>query len=171
MSIRSGEGGFSLIEIAVAGSILAIALAGLAAAYTTFTKLNALNGERMIAANAAREMFEELKQTRFGDLVNTYGPNSPSHGNFAVTALTVRAADQDRMVGRITLHTSEAENFPALGLPRDLDANGAVNSPSGNGLSPDVSTTYALLPVTIWIEWANGKDDAQFELNQILVSY
>jgi hypothetical protein len=58
----------------------------------------------------------------------------------------------------------EDVNLPELGMPRDLNGDGAVDA--GNH-----STDYRLLPVIVRVRWQGAGGPSQFELKTMLANF
>lgn len=158
---RSGPGrtdGFTLIELAIATSILMIGIVSVLSASSQMHSLRQVNRERTLAQNAVRSISERIHAASQGfsddpttwcdQLVALYGPGGSSGDTFEVTGLA--RADEDEPVGRIAIHTDErltdAEIGRDLGMPRDLNGDGDTTD-------ADVSATARILPVTITLRW------------------
>jgi len=161
-------GGFSLIELMVAITILTVALGAISSALVATTSLNNLNREMMIALDAAHAQAERLRGETFAEVFARYnadpaddpplpiGKASPGN-NFNVPRLNTRPDDADGFVGEIFFPTIGAELREDavdadLGMPRDLDLNTAVDS-------ADHANDYRILPVRIRLQWTgeNGR--------------
>ncbi len=69
---RFGCDGFTLIELIVAASIIAIGILGTISSYTYMAKASMTAQETTVAANAARAKVDELQGQTFDRVVGTY---------------------------------------------------------------------------------------------------
>jgi prepilin-type N-terminal cleavage/methylation domain-containing protein len=156
--------GFTLIELAVATSILMIGLVSVLSATSQMHSLRRSNRERTVAMNALRSMAERIHATSHEfsddpttwatDLLATYGPNG-THGNrFQVEELDV--AGTAPAVGTIEIVTSETSTDgqlrAELGMPRDLNAD-------GDAADEDVSASARILPVLLTLRWRSERGE------------
>ena len=149
--------GFSLFEVMIAMAIIALAFLALMTALTTGMREDVVTKEQLLAMQSARATVEVMRNTTFSEIYKRYNSvttDDPSTGSspgstFTITGLT--PATGYATVGRIEFPEianalREDVTDTELGMPRDLDGNGAVGATS-------VSTTYRLLPVRIVIQW------------------
>jgi type II secretory pathway pseudopilin PulG len=163
---RDAEGGFGLIEVVAAFAVLAIGLLS-HAFLTTAGHLHQRHvDESRLALQAARSQIEEIWSGNFATLFVAYDestdndpPFDPAPGpHFDVFGLSPSPADPDGRVGRVRFPVAsvggewvlrEDLDMPQLGLPFDLDGDGAIDS----GAKDD---TYVHLPVLIEIRWSGA---------------
>lgn len=173
----SKAGGFSLVELMVAISILTVALGAISSALVATTSLNTLNREMMIALDAAHAQAERLRGETFSEVFARYntdpGDDPPlpigkaSPGNtFDVPRLNTRPDDPDGFVGEILFpviggQLREDAVDADLGMPRDLDLNTAIDS-------ADHSNDYRLLPLRIRLEWTGENGNQAIDLVTVL---
>lgn len=155
-----GRRGFTLIELAVVMTVAAYALSMMTSTFVNIGRLGPANRENGAALDAARSMIEVLKATDFPEVYARYNADpaddpgfagSAPGNTFAVPFLSADPADPDGMVGEITFPTLGAElredvDDRLLGLPRDLNLDGAVDA-------LDHSGDYRVLPVRIQLRW------------------
>lgn len=156
-------GGFTLLEVMIALTVVVTALVGLFSAILQISRLNATNRETLAAMRAAEQMVETLKDLDFERVFASYnsnplddplpGPGSAPGPHFAVPDLIVRSDDADLKCGQVLFPTDatgrqlrEDKVDPDLLMPRDLDGNGMIDG-------GDVAATCKILPVTLRIEW------------------
>ena len=126
--------GFTIIELAVATSILMVGLVAIASASSNMHSLRKLTRERVMAQNAMRSVAERIHARSFGlsntaptewvsELIAVYGPEGRVGEEFAVTGLTPIPGATN--VGTIEILTDETLEDDLvgyeLGLPRDLN--------------------------------------------------
>jgi Tfp pilus assembly protein PilV len=162
---RAGDGsrarrssGFTLIELAVAMSILMIGIVSVISATSQMHSLRKSNRERTIAQNALRSMAERIHANSYGfsdeietwaaELVDMYAAGG-SHGNtFVVESLNEPATGVPNGSIQIVLDETEsdADLGLELGLPRDLNGDGDADD-------ADVEGTARILPVLLTLRW------------------
>ena len=151
--------GFTLVELALAMTMLVVALVSISAATLRTHSLRQQNRERTLAQNAIRSVAERIHSFSYQtaaenpafwvqDLIGRYGPGGVVGDTFDIEGLNpVGAAGR---VGRIQIITDETATDAALGvdlgLPRDL--NGDLDAVDG-----DVSLDARILPVIITVDY------------------
>lgn len=149
-----------MVELLVALSILTVCGYLLSSTITATMAHAVAKREMILAAQAARNLLEDMRNQNFADLYALYNddPNDDPDGvgtgfggDFAIRGLDALEDDADGMAGRVTLPAStgpllETIDAPALTMPRDLNGDSRVDG-------ADHSTDYIVLPVTVTIEW------------------
>lgn len=156
-----GAGGaraaFTLIELAIATSILMIGLVSVLSASSRMHSLRLSNRERTLAQNALRSMAERMHATSHGftddpgswaeELLAAYSPGGALGDTFAVEGLTPAG---EAPVGALWIGRDETDTDAALGLelglPRDLNGDGDAGD-------DDVTRGARLLPVVLTLRW------------------
>jgi Tfp pilus assembly protein PilV len=170
------ERGFTLIEIAVATSILMIGIVSVLSASSSMHSLRISNRERVLAQNAVRSMAERMHAASHGfasdsgtwakGLLETYGPGGSFGNTFAVEGLTL--VEGDESVGTISISTDETDTDrelqAQLGMPRDLDGD-------GDAVDTDVSGSARLLPVVLTLRWRGERGVHQMRHGFFLMGY
>lgn len=87
----AAAGGFSLLEVMVAVSILAIALMGIMSLYINTITLSEVNREAQFATFAAQQKLEEIRGMAFANIPTVYPAGTPVY--FAVTGLRAFGAN------------------------------------------------------------------------------
>ncbi len=87
VSVRrtAGEGGFTILEVMIASTIILLVLVGLLSSLAKSQQLKATTAEYQTALEAARQKFEEIQSTTFSTIAATY--NVAPGNSFAVTGL------------------------------------------------------------------------------------
>ncbi len=151
--------GFTLIELAIAMSILMIGLVTAAAATMRMHHLRKQNRERIVAQNAVRSIAERIhaQSYRFSEdpdtwatnLLQVFGAGGTFGNTFEVDLLTPTDPTEDHP-GSIAILTNETFTDNAigfeLGMPRDLNGDGDAND-------VDVSVDARILPVVVSVAW------------------
>lgn len=171
---RTGSGGFSIVEILISSTVFMLVSGAVVTTLVASSALNLTNHETMLAAQGAESMLEELKSTPFAEVFARYNDtkaDDPATGvspgiGFAVAGLGARADDADAMVGSIAfpgdgVELREDGTDIELGLPRDLDRDGAVDD-------KDKAGSYRILPVRVRIEWHGANGNRSLELLTVL---
>lgn len=154
----TAHGGFTLIELAIATSILLIGLVSAIQATSQMHALRLSNRERVLAQNALRSQAERMHArahalaidpgTWARGVLDAFGPGGTPGNTFPVEGLT--SLDGSGVVGTIQVLTSETLTDVGLraelGLPRDLNGD-------GDSADADVSDDARLLPVLLTIRW------------------
>lgn len=171
---RGGSGGFSIVEILISATVFLLVSGAVVTTLVASSALNHTNRETVLAVQAAESMIEELKSTPFAEVFARYNDtvaDDPATGvspgiAFAVAGLAARADDADGMVGTIAFpgdgvvlreDVADAE----LGLPRDLDRDGAIDD-------QDKAASYRILPVRVRLEWRGANGNRALELVTVL---
>lgn len=154
--IRSG---FTLIELAIATSILMIGLVAVVSATSKMHSLRKLTRERVLAQNAMRSVAERIHARSYGlsnshpddwvpQLVGAYGPGGSVGDQFDVRGLT--AVTGSPSIGTIQILTDETVDDDdigyELGLPRDLNGDGDTSD-------TDVTPDARILPIVLEVRW------------------
>jgi len=153
---RAGTRAFTLIEVAIATSILMIGMVSVLSATSQMHSLRKSNRERTLAQNAVRSFAERMHAAARGfsddpaswaqDLLALYGPGAAD--TFQVQGLA--PVEGEVAVGRIVIGTDETDTDREigadLGLPRDLNGDGDAED-------ADVSAGARLLPVVLTLRW------------------
>lgn len=168
-SLRNSKGksaGFTLVEIGLAMTILLVALMAMGASTLRMSSLRRQNRERAVAQNAIRTISEQIHATadrvrrESGDWASDFGAELAAGGSlgptFDIQSLTPQNGQPS--VGTITVVFDETATDAALGfelgMPRDLDGDGAVDN-------TDVSNTARILPVIVRAQWTGVSGDVQ----------
>ena len=135
----SRSGGFTLLEVMVAISVLTIAFLGFGSFFVvnsnTFDRIR----EEAMVTYAMRQMAEMIRGAPFARIWTAYE-------DYSFTVPEINAS------GKVTCFTNEKDesvDAKRLGLPRDLNGDGAATS-------TDVSASYVLLPLKIEVTWTGN---------------
>lgn len=155
---RRARGGFTLAEMALAMTILMVALMSISAATLRSHSLRRQNRERVVAQNALRSMSERVHavsleksadpSTWAKEVIEVFSDDGDVGDTFEVQGLT--PIDDSTPVGTVEFITDETatddELNLELGMPRDLNGDGASSS-------TDVTANARLLPVVVTVQW------------------
>jgi prepilin-type N-terminal cleavage/methylation domain-containing protein len=171
--------GFTLLEVAVTIVIVTVSLSMFARTIASSKTLDPVATETAMAASAARTVLEEMRNQPFGDLFVLYndvpgddpaGAGTAPGAHFDVPELI--PVTTGGHVGTIMFPSTSGmlrEDFvdSVLGMPRDLNADGNVDS--ANHASDAV-----LIPIRIRLDWIpKGSKDARrrFEMFTMYARY
>lgn len=174
---RRARAGFSLIEVMIAGAILAIAASGIASSMVASLALGRVNRETVIAQAAAQKVVEEARGVPFSEAFACYNATAADDAaltvaargpSFAVRGLEVVPGDADGMCGQVIFPTIGAPEElredvvdAALGMPRDLNSDNGIDT-------IDHSTNYTLLPLRVRVQWRGVSGVRTFDLETVL---
>lgn len=172
-SRRAGRrGGFTLIEIMVATVILTIGLGTGVYALLLSLNLERAVRERGAALQAAESVLEQVRNTTFNEVFLRYNATTaddPVTGvspgpAFDVRGLRAAPGDPDGLPGEIffpgdgiTLDETLVDRD--LGMPRDLDQDGAVGA---------LTQDYAILPMRVRVRWTGANGVQEVVLSTVL---
>jgi len=159
LPVRPSQAGFSLIEVLTGISILLIAVMGFSRALLS-TRNSVTEGREMsLAMQAARGVLEELQNTDFADLPACYNDlkeDDPAGASAPGSSFLVsEKGDGVELLASVVLplgkdgQVYEDLDLPDLGLPRDLNGDGEIDS--------DPHTDYLVLPVMVRVTWTTDR--------------
>jgi prepilin-type N-terminal cleavage/methylation domain-containing protein len=164
--------GLTLVELVIVLAILSVALSVFSRTLVSSARLEPLNREAVIAAEAARGMLEELRSVPYEEIFVRYnddpaddpaGPATAPGSRFAVEGL--EPLDGEQTVGRVLFPVIDGQlredaQDEMLAMPRDLDGDGQVDS-------LDHRSDALLVPVCVRVEWQLGKSARQLEMHAV----
>jgi len=163
----------------IAAAVLTIAISGLSSALVSAMQLTRVNRESALAQQAARRAIEQVQSTPFADIFRTFnadpaddpgGAGTAAGPDFAVPGLAAQPGDADGLPGEIQFPTISVAGLEQLredvadaelGMPRDLNADGAVDALDHKG-------NYLLLPVQVRVLWRGVAGNRLIEMATIL---
>jgi hypothetical protein len=165
-----------MIEIALALTVLLVALMAMSASTLRMHSLRRQNRERTVAHNAIRAISEKLQSVSRHALDNPAGwaqemlaavaPGGSLGNTFAVEELSPQ--EGAAFIGSITVITNETTTDADLGLsfgmPRDLDGDGVV----GNA---NVGNAARILPIVVRTRWRGAQGDQEIVHPFYVVGY
>jgi len=180
---QNSRSGFTFVELAVAMTILLVALLIFSSTISGMAKQRAVNRETNLAVSAARNMIETLRSQAFEQVFVLYDadPNDDPGGaatgpgnHFAVPGLDPTADAPGGMQGEIVFPTvvdplkglelREDLEDRQLGMPRDLSGDNVVDD-------QDHRAGYFILPVLVRVRWMSPNGIRQYDLSTQLCKY
>jgi prepilin-type N-terminal cleavage/methylation domain-containing protein len=154
----SAQHGFSMVEMVVVFAIVTIAISMFARTLASAKKLDPMATETTVAASAARTILEKMKNHPFEDIFPLYngvpaddpgGAGTGPGAQFDVEGLTpitpgAKCGTIIFPANKTTLREDVEDAM--LGMPRDLNADGVIDSQNHAG-------DCMLLPIRIRVEW------------------
>jgi prepilin-type N-terminal cleavage/methylation domain-containing protein len=176
---RDERSGFTLVEVLVAVFVLVCALTAFTRSLLGTVKLGRSNREAALATEGARAVIESFYAVEFGEVFARFNdtaaddpvPGAPG-ADFNVVGLDAQDGDFDGHVGRIAFPTvgvgaaielREDVFVPELGMPRDLDGDGAIDG-------TDHAADYRFLPVEVRVAWRGRTGDQRIVLRTLVAA-
>lgn len=174
-SVPASRAGMTLIELMIVLVVMTIAVGMLSGTLTSTSRVAPLQRENALAALAARSQFETMRSQSFSQLFALYnsdatddpdGVGTAPGAGFAVAGLS--PPDGEEFVGRVVFpgdgnDLKENVDMPLLGMPRDLDGDGAIGE-------ADVSGSYRILPVEVHMRWKSLAGPREMRLHTMFIS-
>ena len=172
----------TLVELVLVLGVLALAFGMLTTTLVAGDRQRQVNRESATAAEAARDIFERMRNEDFDELYALYNENpdddpggvGTAPGNlFAVPGLEVPFGSQRPMVGEIVMPTVTDGTIwqlredlvdAQLGLPRDLNGDSVVDD-------SDHAFDYMLLPVRVELQWEGLYGPRTFSIQLLLADF
>ncbi len=168
--------GTSSLELLLALAVLTTGLLAFSRTLVDSAELEEVNEETAFAVAGARRVAESLHATAFDEVFRAFNSSqaddagllSPAWGSgFAVEGLTPVDGDPDGLCGEVLLPAVD-DGFgnlqlredlvdQRLGMPRDLDLDGAIDA-------LDHSADYRVLPVLVRVRWVGGGREQTYDL-------
>jgi hypothetical protein len=166
-----------VLEVVIAVAVLTIGACGLVAVLVHSMTLAAMNRETRRATEVARGVLEQMHGVPVAEVYASYNDDPSDDPDGAGTApgdsfaVTTKAATTGTasLVGEIIFPSpvsggSLREDVVdvSLGMPRDLNGDGAIDSADHKG-------DYVILPVKIRVSWSGVAGDRSFEICALLL--
>jgi type IV pilus assembly protein PilV len=121
------ENGFTLIEVLLSISILAIGLLGMAALQSTATKGNALAKKNTLAISLAEDKIEEYKNTLYDNIIPTDGITEENLHAGAIYKRITKIEDNTPITGvkSITVTVTWQNGSKSVSFTTLISQNGA----------------------------------------------
>ena len=113
---QNSDKGFSLVELIIVVSILAIAAIPLMRSMAMATRVNAKAQSMQNATSLAESIMEEVKSTPIDTLKSTYGTDF-SGGVMTITKSDVTATQGEKFNATITIDTNEYSGITGTPIP------------------------------------------------------
>lgn len=169
------RGGFTLVEVMVSSLVLVIGALGLLASVTAADRMVESSRQTRTAFDAARAVCEDMRSRSLSEVFAAYNATTvddPSGAtapgvDFDVRGLSATLDDADGRVGEVHFPSADGLTLREdvvdrnLGMPRDLDGDGAVET--GAMLAAPL-----VLPVTIRVRWRGPRGPQVVELHRVL---
>lgn len=177
---KSEKSGFTLIEVALAMTILIVALMAMSASTLQMNSLRRQNRERAVAQNMIRIMSESVHaiseknlteaegtaQTWSELMVQSLAPGGELGNTFGVRELAPQAGQPS--VGTITVILDETATDAGLGfemgMPRDLNGD-------RDAFDNDVTIGARILPIVVTTQWNGVTGDVQIRHPFYIIGY
>jgi hypothetical protein len=180
---KAGRRGVTIVETAMAMAILMIGMLGFCRVLGEVAVASERQRDTEAAREAATSLLERLQEEELSSVYARFnadpaddpdGAGTAPGAGFAVLGLQPLEDDPDGLVGEIVFPTEEDDegaallcedlDLPALGLPRDMNADGVIDH-------EDRSGDYVILPVLLRVRWRSAGGPAEVELKTLLAGY
>jgi type II secretory pathway pseudopilin PulG len=160
---RRQESGFTLVESLISATLMVSGVLLITAALVR-SKVSRVETQQQAAAiSALEEMSARLRTMSCTSAYSTYAPTPqgapfPAAGSgpgsaIAGDGLCDPAAPAQPALVRVRFHTDETEAAPTVGLPRDLDGDGAVSDVNTAAAGAGGEILARILPYTLSITY------------------
>ena len=170
---QNSDKGFSLVELIIVVSILAIAAIPLMRSMAMATRVNAKAQSMQNATSLAESIMEEVKSTPIDTLKSTYGTDF-SDGVMTITKSDVTATQGEKFNATITIDTNEYSGITGTPIPTSSPNYRNTNVGSANTvLLPQIEDidTLSQAVLTSTKEFNRFDEEALSYFNQKLENY
>jgi prepilin-type N-terminal cleavage/methylation domain-containing protein len=175
----STQAGFSLLEVLISLGVLLTGLLAYGGLTLSVNRGVNLSSERATALEAARAQLERLRSVPFDECFAAFDGAKENDSAFApgpdfhVKGLTPVGGGKNAPCGRVIFPTvadgtvgsvpelREDVVSPDLGMPRDLDGDGAIDAEPKN-------SSYVQLPVIVEVRWTGVLGEQRVRLWTVL---
>ena len=172
---RRGRRGLTAIELMVVMTILLVAISAFSGTVASAFNQRGVNRENAIAATAAGNLLETMRDQDFAQLFALYnedpaddpgGAGSAPGNRFAVDGLDPAPGAVGGAIGEVIFPTVAGElredvADDRLGMPRDLDGDHVIDS-------ADHAGDYFRLPVAIRLRWTGKAGVREMTVHSML---
>jgi type II secretory pathway pseudopilin PulG len=175
-TLASARAGMTMLEIAIAVTVLAVGLGSAVYSLLTASALERSTREQALALQGAESCLEMLQSTNFPETFlrfNGTDADDPAAGDspgndFDVEGLSAWPGDPDGLPGEILFPGDGVGLFenvamPQLGMPRDLTLD---EPPVIDGI--DHALEYRVLPVLVRVRWTGARGNRELVLGTTL---
>jgi type II secretory pathway pseudopilin PulG len=174
--IQRARCGFTLIEVVITAGALFIGLLAMTSTSWVVHSLHETSADKQVAHQALQRVIEDLhalsavaRDDELGwspTILARFGAGGDPGATFEVGGLDPWPTEA--AVGTITVVTDETQTDlelgVALGMPRDLNGDGAVDD-------TDVRDDAVLLPIIVQLRWRGEAGDRQLRQSIYLLGY
>ena len=164
---RSGEGGFTLLEVTVVMAVITVGLLGALAVMAFVIRQNRSAVETEMAVAQMRSTLEHLNSWGALGMDQCFTEGTRNGG--MVTATALPAAPDGNPQIRVTF-LGEPDALAYWGMTQDFDMDGDLVSPAP--ASATEAETWLALPVRVRVVWADGNsgEERQVEVTSIVLN-
>lgn len=171
---RRRSAGFTLIETLIVLGSVTVTILGVLTTHITCARLGQTNHETQLAGQSVRARMEELAAVDAGQIPALYDSdpsNDPGGAGTGMSTLFTAAGlspDGAGQCGIIELpldangKVRENLSIPSLGMPRDLNGDGAVDG-------ADHTADFVILPAAVRLRWKGLAGERELRLATVLV--
>lgn len=174
---KAGESGFTLIEVIMGATVLAIGVCGLAVTLVYSLTLAETNRESSEARIAAKEILERVRAVPVEEIFATFNATQADDlreedanpGSTFLLTHTTKDGATATCTGQVEFPTGEEpgelredSRDALLGMPRDLNGDGVIDA--GNH-----ADDYRILPIRVKVLWRGRTGPRTFELCTVLL--
>ena len=168
--------GFTIVETAVAATVLVIGVMGLLASVTAGDRLINSNRETRLAYTSAQAQRAEMQALPIATVFTSYNSSNldnPTGGiaspgaNFTLHGLTACPTSPNGQGGSVQFPSMDGVTLresmvdAALGMPRDLDGDGVISSTA-------LSKPPMVLPVVVTVRWMSTSGPREISVRKML---
>ena len=172
------ETGITLVELLIAGTILAVAACGLSAVLVNSMTTSAVNKETAQARTAARQLLEQLQNIPVSDVYATFNAvtaddplgEGTAPGSVFKIETKPAAIQVSSMTGEIIFPEDgnagvlrEDVTDSLLGMPRDLNGDGVIDQENH-------AKDFLVLPVKVRVRWHGVTGDRTIVMCSLLLN-
>lgn len=161
MARHRRQRGMTLIEVTFVVISLTVALAAVTQSMATGSAARYRLERQALALDAVRDVAETVRATPIDDIVGTFGAAGDPGERFSIPGL-----DGEELAGRILIISDETltdqEIGMTLGMPRDLDGDGAATN-------TDVTGTALVIPVIVEARWGPAGNPEVLRLPLVVI--
>jgi hypothetical protein len=161
-----------MIEALIVLASVTITILGILTAHVTAAQLNRTNHETAIASETVRSRMEQVSAADVAQVITLYDTNAANDpggsgtapgATFTVASLSANSSGQ---AGSVEMPIASGQlredtNNPNLGMPKDLNGDGTIDS-------LDHSADWKILPICVRLRWKGVNGDRDLRLATVL---